>query len=205
MANISSLNNQVFNELDSSLLLTIGNGLAFNGTTYLASPNGIGLATYDNWVGTIASGPAPGDVVSYKTLVSNPSLGTSGVVTYQATLGDGSVTPATGGIGAEVVAWNATGVLLEQLTGYVPGATSISPDGNYLILENSSVNLATFDANGNPMPEGETTPELTFGTTGGFPTFAAVPEPSTAMLLPVMVILLMLSRTRSVRSFLARF
>jgi hypothetical protein len=202
MANIGSLNNQVFNELDSSLLLTLGNGLAFNGTTYVASPNGIGLATYDNWVGTIDSGAAPGDIVSYKTTVSSLPLS---VVTYQTTLGDGSVNPSSGGIGAEVVAWNSTGVLLEQLTGYVPGQTTLAPDGSYLILENSSVNLATFDAAGNPIPEGATTAELTFNTTGAFPTFAAVPEPSTVMLLPVMVILLMLSRTRSVRSFLARF
>jgi hypothetical protein len=202
MANINSLNDQVFNELDSSLLLTVGNGLSVNAGTYVASPNGIGLATYDNWVGTLASGPAPGDIVSYKTLVSNAGLG---VVTYQTTLGDGSVNPATGGIGAEVVAWNSTGVLVEQLTGYVPGQTTLSPDGSYLIFEAPSVNLATFDANGNPIPEGATTAELTFGTTGAFPTFAAVPEPSTLMLMPLVLVLLMVSRVRSVRSFLARF
>jgi hypothetical protein len=201
MANISSLNDQIFNELDSSLLLTLGNGLTQTGGTYVASPNSIGLATYDNWVGTINAGPGSGDVVSYKTVVSNPGLG---VVTYQTTLGDGSVNPASGGIGAEVVAWNATGVLLEQLAGYVPGQTTLSPDGDYLILENSSVNLATYDAAGNPIPEGATLAELTFGTTGAFPTFAAVPEPSTLMLMPVALVLLMVSRIRSVRSFLGR-
>jgi hypothetical protein len=54
------------------------------------------------------------------------------------------------------------------------------------------------------MPEQATTAELTFGTTGAFPSFA-VPEPSTIMIVPLMVVLLVISRVRSVRSFLARF
>ena len=172
--NINSLNGATFNELDSSLLLASGNGITQSGGTYVASPNGIGLATYDNWNGTINGGPAPGDIVSYKLSIPSGGIGgTLGLVEYTYTTGDGSVNPETGGVGAEVIGWNSTGVLLEQLSGYVPGANpTITPDGSYLILEAPSVNLATFDANGNPMSEQATTAELTFGTTGPFPTFA---------------------------------
>jgi Hint domain len=172
MTDISSLNNTTFNELDSSLLLQINDGLVLNGGTYVASPNGIGLATYDNWVGTLNSGPSPGDIVKYSLTVADENLG---VVQYTFTTADGTVNPPSGGQGAEVVGWNSTGVLLEQLTGYIPGQTALTPDGQFLIVENSSVDLATFDANGNPMPEQATTAELTFSTTGPFPTsFGAV-------------------------------
>lgn len=204
MPDISSIYGQTFNELDSSLLLTLGNGLTQNGSTYVASPNGIGLATYDNWLGTLNSGPAPGDIVSYNTINPGGNAASLGVIQYTFTQGDGTVNPSVGGIGAEILAWNSTGVLLEQLAGYAPGQTTLSPDGEYLIFEQPSVNLATFDANGNPIPEQATTAELTFGTTGAFPNFA-VPEPSTIMIMPLMVVLLVISRVRSVRSFLARF
>ncbi len=196
MADISSLNNAVFNELDSSLPLTIGNGItSLGGGNYVASPNGIGLATYDNWLGVLGS-PAPSDIVAYNTTVSNAALGL-GVIQYTFTTADGTVSPTTGGIGAEVVAWNSTGALVEQLAGYVPGQTALSPDGTYLIFAAPSVDLSVTDGSAGP-----TTAELTFGTTGAFPTFA-VPEPSTVVLMPLMVILLMVSRIRSVRSFLA--
>jgi len=171
---ITSLYNQTFNELDTSLLLSLGNGLTQTGNTYVASPNGIGLATYDNWNGNLDAGPASGDIVSYNII--NPGGNAPGldVVQYTFTQGDGTVNPPTGGIGAVVVGWNSTGVLLEQLTGYAPGQTQLQPDGLFLIVENSSVNLATFDAAGNPMPEQATTAELTFTNTGPFPTFGPV-------------------------------
>jgi hypothetical protein len=195
---IASLNNASFNELNSSLLLQIGDGLTQNGSTYVASPNGIGLATYDNWIGVLGN-PAPSDIVAYNTTVSNSGLG---VVEYTFTQADGTANPASGGIGAEVVAWNSTGVLLEQLTGYVPGPNpTITPDGNFLILAAPSVNLAVLDATGNFVGEQATSSELTFGTTGPFPSFA-VPEPGTVFLMPVMVIGLMLARIPAVRSFL---
>ena len=199
-----SLNNATFNELDSSLLLTIGNGVTQTGGTYVASPNGIGLATYDNWNGTINSGPAPGDIVSYQTFLPTGGIGgTLGIVEYTYTTADGHINPASGGVGAEIIGWNSTGVLLEQLTGYVPGANpTINPDGSFLILAAPSVNLATFDANGNPISEQATAAELTFGTTGAFPTFSAVPEPSTVVLMPLLVVALMVARIPAVRSFI---
>jgi len=195
MTDISSLNNNsLFNELDTSLPLTIGNGItSLGGGNYVASPNGIGLATYDNWLGVLGA-PAPSDIIGYTTTVSNAALD---VIQYSFTTADGSVSPKTGGIGAEVVAWNSTGVLVEQLTGYVPGQTSLSPDGTYLIFALPRVDLSVTDGSAGP-----TTAELTFGTSGAFPGFP-VPEPSTAVLMPLMVILLMVSRIRAVRSFLA--
>jgi hypothetical protein len=195
MADISSLNNQTFSELDSSLLLTLGNGLTHVGATYVASANGIGLATYDNWIGVLGS-PDPNDIVSFHTTVSNSGLG---VIQYTFTQANGAVNPATGGVGAEVIAWNSTGVLLEQLTGYVPGQTTLSPDGTFLILTAPNVDLSVTDGSG-----GATVAQLTFGTSGAFPTFSvsAVPEPSTALLMPLLIIGLMISRIPSVRAYL---
>ena len=199
-----SLSNASFNELDSSLLLTIGNGLTQSGGTFVASPNGIGLATYDNWNGTLSSGPAATDIVSYHTTIPTGGIGsTHGIIQYTFTSGDGSVNPASGGVGAEIIGWNPTGVLLEQLTGYVPGANpTITPDGSFLILAAPSVNLATFDANGNPISEAATAAQLTFGTTGAFPNFS-VPEPSTVALMPVLLVALMIARIPAVRVFLS--
>jgi hypothetical protein len=128
--NISSLNNTTFNELDSSVLLTIGNGLANNGGTYVATPNGIGLATYDNWNGgSLSSGAGASDIVAYHLTIPTGGIGTTlGIIQYTTTSGDGTVTPASGGIGAEIIGWNSTGILVEQLTGFVPGANpSIIP------------------------------------------------------------------------------
>jgi len=78
-----SLNNASFNELDSSLLLTLGNGLTQSGATYVATPNGIGLATYDNWNGTISGGPSASDIVSYHTSIPTGGIGgTLGIIQY---------------------------------------------------------------------------------------------------------------------------
>jgi hypothetical protein len=194
--NIASLNDNTFSELQSSLLLTIGNGVtSTGGGSYQVSPNGVGLATYDGWIGVLGS-PDPSDTIQYNTFI--PATSTPGVVQYTTTSADGAVSPASGGIGAEVVGWNATGVLLEQLTGYVPGPSPIiNADGEFLVLVAPSVDLSVTDGSG-----GATTAELTFGTTGAFPTFA-VPEPSTMLLMPLLVITLMVSRIPAVRSFLA--
>jgi hypothetical protein len=182
--NIADLNGASFNELQSSLLLTLGNGLNHSGDVYVASPNGIGLATYDNWIGVLGS-PDPSDTISFNTTVSNANLG---VITYTTTSADGTVSPAAGGIGAEVVATNSTGFLLEQLTGYVPGPHSIiTPDGEYFILAAPGVDLSVTDGSAGP-----TTGQLTF----------FVPEPSTALLMPLMFAVLLLSRIPAVRSLL---
>jgi hypothetical protein len=181
---IAYLNGASFNELDSSLLLTLGNGLNHSGDVYVASANGIGLATYDNWIGVLGS-PDPSDTVSFNTSVSNAGLG---VITYTTTSADGSVSPAAGGIGAEIVATNATGFLLEQLNGYVPGPHAIiNPDGQYFILASSSVDLSVTDGSG-----GATPGQLTF----------FVPEPSTALIMPMLIAMLMVSRIPGVRGLL---
>jgi hypothetical protein len=168
VTDISPLNNTTFSELQSSLPLTIGNGITQSGDTYVASPNGIGLATYDNWVGVLGS-PDPNDIVSYNLSIPNSGIGsTIGIIEYTFTQADGNVNPVTGGVGAEVIGWNSTGVLLEQLTGFVPGANpNITPDGSFLIMTAPGVDLSTTDGSG-----GATAAELTFSTSGPFPTFS---------------------------------
>jgi len=163
---VTNLNGVVVNELDSSLLLADGHGLTINGNgTYTVTPTGIGLAQYDNWLGSLTN-PDPSDTVAVTTFI--PSNPTPGVVEYTLTSANGAVSPATGGIGAEVVAWNSTGVLLEQLTGYIPGPNAIiSPDGEYFVLENN-VDLSVVDGSVAPNQT------FTFGTTGPFPTFTAL-------------------------------
>jgi hypothetical protein len=165
---VTNLNGAVFNALDSSLFVeTDGHGLTINGDgTYTVTPTGIGLATYDNWVGSSITNPDPSDTVAVTTFI--PGIPTPGIVEYTLTDGDGSVNPATGGIGAEVVGWNSTGVLLEQLTGYIPGTNAIiEPDGAYFILQNGG-DLSVVDGSVSPDQT------FTFGTTGPFPTFTAL-------------------------------
>jgi hypothetical protein len=165
MVDITNLNGVSFNELDSSLLLSTssGGGVTIDGGgNYTITPNGIGLATYDNWLGTM-SNPDPSDTISVNTFI--PSSPSPNVLEYTLTSADGSVSPATGGIGAEVIGWNSTGVLLEQLNGYVPGPSApITPDGEFFVLTNN-VDLSVNDGSVTP---GEM---LNFGTTGAFPTF----------------------------------
>ena len=160
---ITNLKGAVVNELDSSLLLTVGNGVTVNPNgTYTVSPNGIGLATYDNWIGTLTN-PDPSDTVSFNTFIpsSNP---TPGVVEYYNTDGDGSLNPPSGGIGAGIIAWNSTGVLLEQLNGYVPGPNAIiTPDGEFFVLSTVDLSVAQTGT------EQATPAELTFGTDPSVP------------------------------------
>ena len=86
------------------------------------------------------------------------------VVRYTFTQANGAVNPATGGVGAVVLAWNSTGILLEQLTGYVSGQTNLNPSGAYLVL--STADLSVTDGSGGASPS-----QLAFGTSGPFPTF----------------------------------
>ena len=68
-------------------------------------------------------------------------------------------------------------------------------------LAASSVDLSSYDGSAGP-----TAAQVTFGTTGPFPSLAAsVPEPSTMYLMPFMVIGLLIARTPAVRSFLRGF
>lgn len=188
----ASLNNATFSELSSSLGLIVGNGLTITSSGYVVSQvTGVGLANYDNWVGTLGS-PDVGDIVSFNTFTTgNPA----GIITYTETLGDGSTQPASGGIGAKVIAYNSTGVLIEQLAGYAPGSNPvIAPDGTYFLLTEPSVDLSYTDGSGGPSAAA-----LTFSTA------STVPEPSAALLMPMMVIGLLIARLPSVRAFLRTF
>jgi hypothetical protein len=201
--NINALNGITVNELDSSVPLTSGNGLTINGGgSYTTSPNSFGnLSSYDNWTGGPAlNAPAPGDVTQYNLTVADA---THGIIQYTFNTGDGSTNPTVGGIGAEVVAYNATGVLVETITGYQPGNTTFNLTGTY--LEFGSVDLSQFEA-GYAGPPGAA---LVFGQTGAS-TFlgiggTAVPEPSTVLLMPVLVVALMICRIPSVRSRLRAY
>jgi len=196
--NISTLNNATFNELTASVPIQIGNGLTNVSGVYTATQNNQGnLAIFDSWTGASPSSPAPLDVTTVHTITEAvvPSNAPFGVIEYMTTQANGTVNPASGGFGAEIVAWNATGVLVEQLPSYVPGATSVSPNGSYVLLAAPGVDLSIYTG------AGPTAAELTFATTGAFPNLQATPEPSMALMMPLMVVLLMISRNRSVRSF----
>ena len=177
----TALNGASFNELNSSLLLSPGNGISQSGDVYVRHR---GLRTA-RALRTTTRGPVlfqqrpwlENDTVSVNTFI--PAKATAGSISWLhfLTLGDGSTSPPkAGGIGAELVATNPTGYLFEQLTGRVPGTNPvIKPDGNYFIL--TSVDLAVTDANGNFVGEGATQAQLTF----------FVPEPSALMLMPVVM------------------
>jgi hypothetical protein len=169
---ISALNNTTFDATESSTLLEIGNGLTDTAGTYVASQNSAGdLAWFDTWDGnTAAPGATPQgvDVVSVNTVVESVAADNApfGIVEYTFTQENGDVNPPTGGTGAEVVAWNQTGVLFEQLNGYVPGQTDVTLNGNFFIVTSQGVDLSGYDGSSGP-----TTAELTFDTTSWpFPT-----------------------------------
>ncbi len=189
---------QTFGNLNTSLFVdtAAGGGLTISGNTYTVSeiPN-VGLALFDNGSLTLGS-PYPTETVSLTTLAAGDS--THQVVQYYTTLGDGSVSPATGGIGGQVIAYNATGVLFEQLSGYIPNGT-ITPDGSYFVVTEPSVDLS-FNDPYNVGYQGPTAAELTF-TVGG----TAIPEPSMVLLMPIMVIGLIIARVPAVRSYLRSF
>lgn len=182
----ASLNNAVFDALHSSISLTIGFGVAKlpGNQGYFVSAVSGQLASFDNWNGLLGS-PDDGDIVSITTSTSGNPFG---VLTYFQTLGNGDHAPATGGIGAQVVAFNSTGVLLQQLDGYVPGSSpTIKPNGTYFMLSLS--NLSYTDGSGGP----------------GTGDLAFLPEPSMVLLMPAMIAGLLIARMPAVRGFLRSF
>jgi hypothetical protein len=196
--NISALNGVTVNQFDSSVQLTIGTGVTTDGAgNYTMVPNGFGnLSSFDNWTGVLGA-PDPGDILSYHLTVADLA---NGVIQYQFTTGDGSVNPSLGGIGAEILAYNNNGVLAETINGYQPGNSlaSITANltGNFISFGNAD--LSQFEA-------GFTGPaSVAFGQTGAsaFLGIAAVPEPSTVLLMPLLVAAVLVARIPVVRSFL---
>jgi hypothetical protein len=192
--------NSTFDSTQVSIALTVGNGITINPdggytvTPATSGPNVGDLAAYDQDTGTIAN-PAPGDIVSFtfhtQTGVTNAPLG---VVTYAFSEYDPSnpptnvsTFPASGGIGAEVVAVSADYVLIDQAPGYTPGSTTISPNGQYFLISNNDI--STYDGSFSP------TGSVTF----------SVPEPSAMALMPIMVIALIVARVPAVRTLLRAF
>jgi hypothetical protein len=200
MTDINVLNGLTFNALNSSVQISIGNGLSYNASTeiYTAGSNQYGNLSnfdswqYNNWDGTpISQVPVGlGDVTAIHTVIETGSP--VNVFEYSITTGSG---PLGGVVGAEVVGWNSTGVLADVLNGLVLGGhPQVVTTNAYIIL--SSADLSWSDGSG------PTAAELTFGTTGAFPANLEVPEPSVAMLVPVMIIGLMIARIPSIRAYL---
>ena len=100
-------------------------------------------------------------------------------------------------IGAEVIAYNNSGVLLEQITGYVLGQTSITLNPNYFIVL-SLTDLSTAEAG----YAGPPASQLAFGQVGGS---SLLPEPSSIALFSVMALGIVASRLPFVRQFISAF
>ncbi len=195
LLNLNYLNGLSYNASQAGELQQVGSGVTISGNTYTVTPDSFGaLALLDNFSGTLAN-PQPGDIVkvTLSTGYSNPGAA-YGVVGYQDTYGDGTVTPPIGVLGAEIVGWNSTGILLEQLSGFVPnGKSTITPDGYYFIV--GTQDISTTDG----LP---TNASFTFTQNGQSLPLSAIPEPTSALLMPVVLIGLMLARMPAVRSFL---
>ena len=93
-----------------------------------------------------------------------------------------------------MIAYNQTGVLIEQLIGYVTGQTNITLNPDYFI----ALSLTNLSTTGNTVPPAA----LVFGQTGGS---ALLPEPSSIALFSVMALGLMMSRLPGVRQFFSAF
>jgi hypothetical protein len=195
---LSSLTGMSFNELNASILLTTGagGGISVSGGVYTVQPNSAGnLAIYDTWAGLIGS-PSPSDVLSLNIAHTYGPLATApyGVIGYTLTDATGTTVPPTGALGAEVIAWNSTQILVEQSNGFVPGSGIFIPNGKFFVI--GLTDISTFDGS---VTTGQT---FTFSTTGAFPN---IPEPSTAVIMPLLIAALLVSRMPSVREFLRGF
>jgi hypothetical protein len=164
MTDISVLNGLTFNALDSSVDITLGNGLSYDASTgvYTASPNQYGNLSnfdkwqYNNWDDTpISQVPVGlGDITAIQTVIDTGSP--ADVFEYSITTGSG---PLGGLVGGEVAGWNSTSVLVDILTGLVLGGNpQVVTTNEYFIL--STADLSQSDGS---------TPNLTFSTTGAFP------------------------------------
>jgi hypothetical protein len=155
----------------------------------------IGGSVADNWSGTFPGSPAPTDITQISTTVADLSRG---IIQYTFTEANGT---RSAKIGGEVIGYNQTGVLVEQLTGYVTGQTSITLNPDYFIAL-SLTDLNTLEAGYTPPAAA-----LVFGQTGPSTLLgiSSVPEPSSIALFSVMALGLMMSRLPGVRQFFSAF
>jgi hypothetical protein len=160
---------------------------------------GTGSIIDNFWSGTFGA-PAPNDPVTF-TLTAPAQAPGQNVLEYTAKDANGTVQPA---IGFEVLGYNSTGIVGEEINGYFPGESAAAVashlNGNQFYVF-SETELSVTDPS---FPSGPSAATLTFGQTGPFPNgVLATPEPSTVALLPLMAIALIVSRLPSVRSFFA--
>jgi hypothetical protein len=97
-------------------------------------------------------GPAPAGNVATVTLAAYNAISAPGIITFDYTYQDGSSVP---GFGGEVVAWNASEILVEVISGFVPineaagTYVGVLDPSNYLILGDEDL---SYDANGGAGP-----------------------------------------------------
>ena len=158
-----------FNSLNNTLL-NAGQTILGDPATDVAQPTAgefvvgdTGGSEGDNWNGTFPGSPAPSDIVSFKLTVADASLN---VIQYSFTEANGTTSAL---IGAQVIGYNATGILAEQITGYVVGQTNLTLNPNYFLVF-SLTDLSTAEAGYGGPPASA----LQFGQTGTFPTLPPV-------------------------------
>jgi hypothetical protein len=150
-----------------------------------------GGSVADNWNGIYPASPQATDITQIQTTVADLSRG---IIQYTFREANGTTSAAIGG---QVIAYNSTGVLVEQATGYVKGQTNITLNPDYFIVL-SLTDLNTAEAG----YAGPSAAALTFGQTGSS---ALLPESGTIALLPVMVLALITMRMPIVRQFFSSF
>jgi hypothetical protein len=122
-----------------------------------------GGSVADNWNGTYPGSPQPTDIVSFNLTVADASRN---VIQYTFTQANGAISSA---IGAEIIGYNSTGILAEQITGYVSGQTTLSLNPDYFLVF-SLTDLNTLEAGYSGPPASA----LQFGQSGAFPTLPPV-------------------------------
>ena len=186
--NISSLSPFSFGAHVSAIGIP-STALTTTGGLVTVAPDPTGFSVFDNWSGN----PAPTDTTFVNISVADAARG---VIQYTFTSANGLTGAAK--VGAQVIDFNSTGILAEQIVGYVPGLTTFTLNPNYFLVFSKS----TLDTTVGTGPSAAT---LTFGTTGSLPTFGggvAVPEPTGLALLPIMIAALIVARMPTVRALL---
>jgi hypothetical protein len=158
-----------FNSLNNTLL-NAGQTILGDPATDVTQPTAgnfvvgdAGGSVGDNWNGTFPGSPQPSDIVSFKLTVADASLN---VIQYAFTEANGTTSAP---IGAQVIGYNATGILAEQITGYVVGQTTLNLNPDYFLVF-SLTDLSTAETGYGGPP----TSALQFGQTGSFPTLPPV-------------------------------
>ncbi len=161
---VEQLNNVVYQATDVAALPLSGFD-AFNTPAgiYVVDP-ATGSIIDNYWSGTFGA-PAPHDPVTF-TLTAPTQTAGQNILEYAAADADGTVQPA---IGFEVLAYNSTGIVGQEINGYFNGESAAAVAANlnanqFYVF--SGMELSVTDPN---FPSGPSAATLTFGQTGTFP------------------------------------